>query len=88
MVALSRDGYLEQLKLLTEKQRKRIKNTSYDYIILDFQCTNTMSWIDLSFSNKIPTRKLNRGDCSVFDKYAFTDLVLDYEREIGEKFYK
>ena len=34
MVALSRDGYLEQLKLLTEKQRKRIKNT-YPTILQD-----------------------------------------------------
>lgn len=87
MVALFRDNYSETLKLLTEKQRKRIKNNSYDYIILDVQCTNTMAWIDLSLSNKIPVRKLNRGECSVFDKYTFTDLIFDYERETGERFY-
>lgn len=87
MVALFRDNYLETLKLLTEKQRKRIKNNQYDYIILDVQCTNTMAWVDLSLSNKIPVSKLNRGECSVFDKYTFTHLIFDYERETGERFY-
>ena len=87
MVALFMDNYIETLDLLTEKQRNRIKNMAYDYIVLDVQCTNTGAWVNLSLTNKIPIRKLNRGECSVFDKETFTYLMFDYERETGKRFY-
>ena len=65
---ITRQNINEVLKLITDKDLNRLKNTEKEYCVLYLHCTNNSSWVTITLTNDYNKYKnvSNNGNC-IFD---------------------
>lgn len=69
---ITKENIHDVINNISDKDKKRIKNTNKEYIILELCCTNNTSWIDVTLTNRTPPT-LHNGECVLYTD----DIIFD-----------
>lgn len=71
---ITRDNIQDVIYNISDKDKKRIKNTNKEYIILEVVATNNTYYIDVKLTNNTP-KTLNNGECILYvDDVVFNGI--------------
>jgi len=68
----------EVVKLITEKDKKRMKNTSKEYVVLSLSCSNVCVWVHVRLTDDYNRYKnvSNNGNCILsLDDSIFNEIL-------------
>ncbi len=71
---ITRENLKDVINAISEKDKKRLKNTNKEYIILELHCFNVGARVDIKLTNKTPLR-LNNGEVVLYSNDVVFDAI-------------